>query len=88
MKHAEFRFYAGLNRFLPPSRRGRAFLVPIHGKPAIRDLIADLGVDRTEVELVLVDGEPVGLDRIVDDGERVSVYPAFGSIDVSAPDRT
>ena len=84
MKQAAFRFYAGLNDLLPPARRGRAFLHAFRGTPSVRAAIEDLGVDPAGVALVLVDGEPAALDRVVADGERVAVYPAFASIDVSA----
>jgi uncharacterized protein with PIN domain len=40
-------------------------------------------VPHTEVELVLVNGEPAGLDDILDDGDRVAVYPRFTTLDVA-----
>ncbi|MHC4600877.1 MAG: Mut7-C RNAse domain-containing protein [Planctomycetota bacterium] len=83
MKHAEIRFYAELNGFLSPARRGRSFLHAFRGRPSVKDMIEGLGVPHTEVELVLVDGESVDFDRLVEDGERVTVFPVFESIDVS-----
>jgi hypothetical protein len=41
-----------------------------------------LGVPHGEVDLILVDGRSVGFDHIVDDGQRISVYPVFEALDV------
>jgi uncharacterized protein len=40
-------------------------------------------VPHTEVELILVNGEPVGFDYHLRDGDRVAVYPVFESFDVA-----
>jgi uncharacterized protein with PIN domain len=40
-------------------------------------------VPHTEVELVLVNGESVGFERVLRDGDRVAVYPKFESLDVT-----
>jgi hypothetical protein len=83
MHRAIFRFYADLNDFLPPHRRGVAFEQEFLGGPAVKDLIEALGVPHPEVDLVLADGEAVGFGWNVEDGARVGVYPAFEDIDVA-----
>ena len=83
MKRACFRFYAELNDFLPPARRGVAFLHEFLGTPSVKDVIESLGVPHTEVDLVLADGESVDFSWILRDGARVSVYPVFESIDIT-----
>ncbi len=87
MKRAWLRFYAELNEFLPPEKRYQAFCVAFYVPPAVRDLIESQGVPHTEVDLVLVNGESVPLDRIVEDGARVAVYPVFEAFDVSGTSR-
>lgn len=77
------RFYEELNDFLPPERQRRQFLVPFLGPRSVKDLIESLGVPHTEVDLVLVNGEAVDFSVIVEDGDRVSVYPMFEQIDIS-----
>ena len=37
----------------------------------------------TEVELILVNGESVGFDRLLQDGDRVAVYPKFEANDIT-----
>jgi uncharacterized protein with PIN domain len=49
----------------------------------VRHLIETLGVPHTEVEVILVNGRSVGLEEPVQDGDRVSVYPMFESLDVT-----
>lgn len=81
--HATFRFYAELNDFLSPERRGRGFTVPSARAATTKHMVEALGVPHTEVELILVDGEPVGFDRLLADGDRVAVYPTFEAFDIS-----
>ncbi len=83
MVSATFRFYEELNDFLPPARRRRDFTVPCARGATTKHMIEALGVPHTEVELVLVDGESVGFDRVLRDGERVAVYPKFEALDVT-----
>ncbi|HET7569875.1 MAG TPA: Mut7-C RNAse domain-containing protein [Gammaproteobacteria bacterium] len=83
MAIATFRFYAELNDFLPPERRQRAFDYAFDRRAAIKDVVEALGVPHTEIDLILVDGEPVGFDHILGDGERVGVYPMFEAFDIA-----
>ncbi len=83
MKRAFFRFYAELNDFLPPARRGVAFPHEFHGGPSVKDVIESLGVPHTEIDLILADGESVEFSWILRDASRVSVYPVFESIDIT-----
>ena len=46
-------------------------------------MIEAFGVPHTEVELVLVNGESVGFDQILRDGDRVAVYPKFEALDIT-----
>lgn len=86
-KTANFRFYAELNDFLPPARRQRDFAHPVEGRVTVKHLIESLGVPHGEVDLILVDGRPVDFSYLVEDGDRISVYPMFESIDISAVGR-
>lgn len=78
-----FRFYEELNDFLAPDRRRRAFDCRCADRATTKHMIEALGVPHTEVELVLVNGESVGFDRMLSDGDRVAVYPVFEAFDVT-----
>ena len=83
MNTAYFRFYAHLNHFLPNHQRKRRFAHPFNWRASIKDMIESLGIPHTEVELLLVNGNPVDFDYIVNPDDKVSVYPPFESIDIS-----
>jgi len=80
---ATFRFYEELNDFLAPERRRREFSVPCARAATTKHMIEALGVPHTEVELILVNGESVGFDKLLVDGDRVAVYPTFEAFDVT-----
>ncbi len=82
MKRVFVRFYAELNDFLPPARRTRTLPYSFYVPPAVKDVIESFGVPHTEVDLVIVNGRSVGFDHLVEDGDRVAVYPVFESIDI------
>jgi uncharacterized protein with PIN domain len=83
MVTATFRFYEELNDFLAPARRKQEFTVPCARQATTKHMIEALGVPHTEVELILVNGESVGFDRLMQDGDRVAVYPRFEAMDVT-----
>lgn len=74
-QQCELRFFAELNDFLAPHRRGSSVLHRFSGTPSIKDQIEALGVPHTEVGLLLVDGRPVGFDHLLKGGEHVVVHP-------------
>ncbi|MCB8943289.1 MAG: Mut7-C ubiquitin/RNAse domain-containing protein [Ardenticatenaceae bacterium] len=80
---ATFRFYAELNDFLPPPRRQKAFNTNIHPPVSVKHLIEALGVPHTEVEVILANGESVDFAYLVQPADRLSIYPAFTSLDVT-----
>ncbi|AXK40403.1 Mut7-C RNAse domain-containing protein [Crenobacter cavernae] len=83
MATVTFRFYEELNDFLPSSRRKTAFCYACAPGETVKHAIEALGVPHTEVELILVDGESVGFDRILTEGDRIAVYPVFEVFDVA-----
>ena len=82
MVTATFRFYEELNDFLAPARRKQEFSVPCARQATTKHMIEALGVPHTEVELILVNGESADFSRLLQDGDRVAVYPRFEAMDV------
>lgn len=76
------RFYEELNDFLPAEQRKVTFTHELNRRTSIKDVIESFGVPHTEVEIILINGESVDFSTIVQDGDRISVYPVFESIDV------
>jgi hypothetical protein len=83
MAVATFRFYEELNDFLPGGRRKRAFAHACARGATVKHVIEALGVPHTEVEVILANGESVDFSYIVHEGDRISVYPVFESLDVT-----
>ncbi len=94
MKHAYFRFYAELNDFLPAAKRQVLFDYPFELSRSVKDMIEALGIPHTEVDLILVsnsqspdravESRSVDFSYQVQDGDEISVYPVFESIDITA----
>lgn len=83
----ELRFYEELNDFLPRERRKTPFSVSFPDPRSIKDLIEAQGVPHTEIDLILVNGESVGFEYPVAEGDRISVYPKFESLDIRPTSR-
>ena len=75
------RLYGGLADFLPPDRRSGALERRVPAPTTTKDLLEALGVPHTEVELLLLNGQPVGFERLVADGDRLSAYPHFYALE-------
>ena len=82
MGMATFRFYEELNDYLPPDRRKREFACARVRAATAKRMTEALGVLHTEVEMILVNGESVGFGRLLQEGDRVVVYPKFETMDV------
>jgi len=83
MKKAQFRFYEELNDFLPEHRKKVPFQYAFMGSPSVKDAIEALGVPHPEIDLIVVNGTSVDFGYHLADGDRVSVYPVFESLDIS-----
>jgi hypothetical protein len=82
MQVAYFRFYGSLNDLLPPVRQGVTFTHSFAGRVSVKDMIESLGVPHPEIELILANGEAIDFAYLVQDGDRLSVYPFFKSLDL------
>lgn len=83
MSRATFRFYGQLNDFLPFVRKQVTFTHVFEGRASIKDMIESLGVPHPEIDLIIVNGEPVDFSYLVQPGDRIGVYPYFESLDIS-----
>jgi uncharacterized protein len=82
-KTATIRFYAELNDFLKNGRKYSPFEFSFKGNMIVKDAIESLGVPHSSVDLVLVNSQPVDFRHIIHQGDYISVYPEFESLDVS-----
>lgn len=82
MKSITIRFYEELNDLLPKEKRKVRFTHEFFGRESVKDLIESIGVPHTEVDLILVNGNSVDFNYILQDKDEVSVYPVFESFDI------
>ena len=85
LKNITFRCYAELNDFLPQEHRQKPFVHPLKTPVTLGEAIESLGIPCSEVDLALVNSEPASLDRRLYKNDVVSLYPAFETLDISAP---
>ena len=87
MLRASFRFYAELNDHLASEQQyktlEKSFFVPA----SVKDMIEGIGVPHTEVDLIAANGRSVDFSYLVQDGDRIAVYPVFESFDVAGEQR-
>src|SRR5437762_12738938 len=81
MAVASFRFYEELNDFLSLQRRKRDTAFVCAPGATVKHAIEALGVPHTEVELILANSESVDFSYVVQEGDRISVYPVFETLD-------
>jgi len=83
MATATFRFYEELNDFLPKHRRKVDFEAEFKGERSVKDMVESLGVEHAQIDLILTNGKSVGFGYILQDGDRVSVYPVFECFNIT-----
>jgi uncharacterized protein with PIN domain len=86
MPAATLRFYAELNDFLKPPHRQTAIPYSFELPVAIKHPIEALGVPHTEVELILANGRPATFHTLLQDGDRLSIYPQFRALELAGLD--
>ena len=84
MATATVRFYEELNDFLPEDKKKRQFQHRFQPGDTVKALIESLGIPHTEVDLILANGRSVPFEHRVHQGDRISVYPVFESLEIGS----
>ena len=77
LRRVTLRFYEELNDLLRQDLRKKDVVCEFRGKRSVKDAIESFGVPHTEVDLILVNSVSESFAYLLEDGDRVSVYPAF-----------
>ena len=72
--HARLTFHGDLNFFLRP-KSSRSVERVLSERTSIKDVIESCGIPHPEVDLILIDGEPVDFSRVLENDAAVEVYP-------------
>ena len=79
---AVIRFYAELNDFLKKDQKKTSIYIKSFPHQTVKDLVESMNVPHTEVDLILVNGEPVDFRYQAGEKDRISVYPVFESFNI------
>ena len=85
--HVEVRAYAELNDFLAPALRGATVRRPFRPHQTVKDVLEAMGIPHTEIDLILVNGDPADFDHRPTAGDRIAAYPMFEALDVGSTTR-
>ncbi|MGV0737206.1 Mut7-C RNAse domain-containing protein [Mycobacterium syngnathidarum] len=81
------RAYAELNDFVDTDSRGRSVRRPCQSHQTVNDVLEAMGIPHTEVDLILVNGDPVGFAHRPAVGDRIAAYPMFEALDIGSTAR-
>ncbi|OBC03457.1 hypothetical protein A5784_14700 [Mycobacterium sp. 852013-50091_SCH5140682] len=81
------RAYAELNDFLGSQSRGLTVRRPCRSHQTVKDVLEAMGIPHTEVDLILVNGNPAGFEHRPATGDRIAVYPMFEALDIGTTAR-
>ena len=87
MTFADLRFYGELNDFLALEWRQRTFPYACARQATVRNVIDALGIPRAAVALILANGVAVDFGYRIQNGDRISVYPRFATLEVTPMDQ-
>lgn len=75
MNKAWFLFEGDLNFFLPRAQKHKALEHTFDWQASIKDMIESLGVPHPEIDLLMVNGQSVDFNYIVQPDDRIQAYP-------------
>ena len=85
--YVNVRAYAELNDFLGPESRGLAVRRPFRAHQTVKDVLEAMGIPHTEVDLILVNGDPEDFSHRPTVGDRIAVYPVFEALEIGSTAR-
>lgn len=75
MIEIELRLFGDLKRFLKDLQIYENRLTQFNDDSTIRDTINTLGIPIDEARIILVNGRPCELDVVLQDGDRLAIFP-------------
>ncbi len=84
MRTIHLRCYEELNEFLPKEKRKVQFTHTIPVQTSVKDLIESFNIPHTQVQMILLNGEQEDFSYVVQNNDRISIFPYFHSFDVNS----
>ncbi len=74
----EVNLYAALSQYNPDGTKGPVHMVDVEEGTTVKDLLRHLGVPIQSAKLIFVDGTQADLDAVLEEGNRLGVFPPVG----------
>lgn len=84
MIHISIRFYAELNDALPPEMRFRDNDLDIKQGQTVSDVLKQHNINISQVEIIMVNGDSKDESYLLQNNDRISVFPMFETLNVSS----
>jgi uncharacterized protein with PIN domain len=84
MLQVSIRCYAELNDFLPMEKRFVTSSISLLSNTRIEELANKIGISPNVIDLVLANGTSVSMMYLLEENDRIALYPVFESFDISS----
>lgn len=74
----EVRVFSGLEKYIPGAHFGQSIEIERPEGVTLAELVDSLGIPRSQVFTVLVNGRHAPMDRVLQPGDRISLFPPVG----------
>ncbi len=78
MNTVEVRLYASLRRYYPDLKSGESLSLALDDNVNLENLLDRLKVPRKEITIVMVNGQREDGSYLLQDGDRIGVFPLIG----------
>lgn len=75
IKRANFNFHSNLKELLDQNKRDSEIVCEFKGRQSVKHLIESLHIPHTEIGIILVNGQEVDFNYLVETGDLIDVYP-------------
>ncbi|QPC81878.1 twitching motility protein PilT [Phototrophicus methaneseepsis] len=83
MARATFIFEGAITYFLPQKQKHQPIEHSFDWRASVKDMIESLGPPHTEVDLIMMNGQSVGFEAIVEDGAHIEVYSDASAVNIT-----
>ena len=78
MNTVEVKLYADLRKYYPNLKISEALTITVDDKAKLGNLLDELKVPRKEITVVLVNGKQEEESYLLQDGDRIGIFPLIG----------
>ena len=78
MNTVEVRLYASLRKYRPDLAPGEALVITLEDKAQLKDLMNKLKLPTKELAVILVNGKREEESYLLQEGDRIGIFPLIG----------